>query len=285
MTKLLFGKPAADRIRTETNAIAERLALRGLPKPRLAVALVEGDKGTDAYADSILRGCAGYGVDADVIALPETVNEAQLLATLDRLNGDDVIDGVLLMRPLPHGMDERRICNAILPEKDVDGVTDASLAGVFTGAGAGYAPCTAEACITLLDEYGVDVCGKRAVIVGRSLVVGRPLAMLLLARNATVTLCHTKTEKLAEEAQRADILIAAAGRPHMVNASFVQAGATVLDVGTNVLPDGTLTGDVDFAPVSAAVSAITPVPRGVGSVTTAVLMRHTALAAAKRRGL
>ena len=180
-------------------------------------------------------------------------------------------------------MDEEAICAALDPAKDVDGITDGSLASVFAGSGAGYPPCTAQACMEILNYYGCDLTGKRAVVVGRSLVVGKPLAMLLLGQNATVTLCQTRTADLAAECRRAEVLIAAAGRASMIGRDHLSPGQLVLDVGINVDEEGNLVGDVDFAAADAIVGAVTPVPGGVGAVTTSVLAAHVLQAAEQAR--
>ena len=198
-----------------------------------------------------------------------------------RINEDGAIHGCLLFRPLPRHLDEAAVCAALSPVKDVDGITSGSLASVFSGDGQGYPPCTAQACLELLDYYGFEPTGRRAVVVGRSLVIGRPAAMLLLNRNATVTLCHTRTADLAAECRRAELLIAAAGRAGIIGANCLSPGQVVIDVGINVDAAGHLVGDVDFAAAEAVVGAVTPVPGGVGAVTTSVLARHVLDAAAK----
>ena len=218
----------------------------------------------------------------EVTSLPETVSREALLSAIDDINCDASVHGCLLLRPLPaHLRDaEDAICNRLLPEKDVDGMTDVSAAGVYLGRSAGFAPCTAEAVTVLLDHYGIDCTGKRAVVIGRSPVVGRPAAMLLLERNATVTVCHTKTRALSAVTREADIIVSAAGAAGCLTAAHVRPGQTIIDVSANWdAAKNTIVGDADFDAAASIVDAITPVPGGVGAVTSAVLMRHVVQAA------
>ena len=268
-------------------AMTERLALRadqlrGLGIiPTLAIVRV-GERPEDlSYERGALRRCEKVGIAVKQFTLPKESSHGDLLAVIQQINTDREIHGCLLFRPLPPQMDEGAICAALDPAKDVDGITAGSLASVFTGGGAGYPPCTAQACMEILDHYGCDLTGKRAVVVGRSLVVGRPLSMLLLRKNATVTLCHSRTADLAAECRRAEVLIAAAGRANMIGRDHLAPGQLVLDVGINVDEDGSLVGDVDFAAADEAAGAITPVPGGVGAVTTSVLAAHVIRAAEK----
>ena len=194
------------------------------------------------------------------------------------------IHGVLLFRPLPRHLDQSVIENALDPEKDVDCMTDGSMSGVFTGKKVGFPPCTPQACMEILDHYGIDCTGKKAVVIGRSLVVGKPAAMMLIKKNATVTICHTKTVDMPSVVKEADIVIVAAGRAGVIDDSYLREGQTVIDVGINVNAEGKLCGDVDFAKAEPIVEAITPVPGGVGSVTTSVLVGHV-VEAAKRKYL
>ena len=269
-------------------AMTERLALRadqlrGLGIiPTLAIVRV-GERPEDlSYERGALRRCEKVGIAVKQFALPKESSHGDLLAVIQQINTDREIHGCLLFRPLPPQMDEGAICAALDPAKDVDGITAGSLASVFTGGGAGYPPCTAQACMEILDHYGCDLTGKRAVVVGRSLVVGKPLAMLLLGRNATVTLCHTRTADLAAECRRAEVLIAAAGRANMIGRDHLSPGQLVLDVGINVDEEGNLVGDVDLAAADGLAGAVTPVPGGVGAVTTSVLAAHVIRAAEQR---
>ena len=214
--------------------------------------------------------------------LPEDVSQEELLATIDKVNKDDSIHGVLLFRPLPKHLDQSVIENALDPAKDVDCMTDGSMAGVFTGKPLGFPPCTPQACMEILDHYGIDCTGKKAVVIGRSLVVGKPAAMMLIKKNATVTVCHTRTVDMPSVTREADIIIVAAGRAGVVGADYVRPGQIVIDVGINVNEEGKLCGDVDYAAVNTRSSVITPVPGGVGSVTTSVLVGHV-VEAAKRK--
>ncbi len=203
------------------------------------------------------------------------------METIKDINEDAAIHGALIFRPLPKHLDDEAVRQALLPEKDVDGITDGSLLGVFAGVPKGFPPCTAQACMEILEQAGIDPKGKEAVVVGRSLVVGRPAAMLLLQRNATVTICHTRTQDMEGVCRRAQILIVAAGRAGVIGADHVSAGQTVIDVGIHVGEDGKLRGDVDFQAAEPIVEAITPVPGGVGAVTTAVLASHVVEAASR----
>lgn len=284
MAELFKGAPVSAALSERIRADVQALGARGV-MPRLAIVRAGASPDDLAYERGASKRAAALGVETETVALPLDVTQERLLDELARLNAAPEVHGILLLRPLPAHIDEAAACNAILPDKDVDGVTNASLAAVFTGAPHGFAPCTAAACIALLDHYGVELAGKRAVVVGRSLVVGRPLAMLLLHRNATVTLCHTRTRDLAAMCREADILVAAAGREGVVGAAHVSAGQIVLDVGIHVREDGTLCGDVAFDEVEPVVAAVTPVPGGVGSVTTAVLLRHVVQAARRLNGL
>ena len=238
-----------------------------------------------SYERGAVKRCEKVGIAVKRFVLSEDASQEELTALLRQINGAPDIHGCLLFRPLPRHMDEGAVCAALSPAKDVDGITPGSLASVFSGDQLGYPPCTAQACMELLDYYGYDLTGRRAVVVGRSLVIGRPAAMLLLGRNATVTLCHTRTADLAAECRQAEVLIAAAGKAKVIGADHLAPGQVVIDVGINVDEDGSLTGDVDFAAAQDVVRAITPVPGGVGAVTTTVLARHVLEAAARASGL
>ena len=208
-----------------------------------------------------------------------------VLNTIAQVNEADDIHGVLLFRPLPRHLDENKIINALAVGKDIDGITDRSMVSVFLGKQTGFAPCTPSACMKILDHYGINCSGKKAVVIGRSPVVGKPAAMMLLQKNATVTICHTKTKDMPSVVKEADIVIVAAGRPGVIGADYLRAGQTVIDVGINVNEEGKLCGDVNFADAEPVVDAITPVPGGVGSVTTSVLVEHVVDAALLKAGL
>lgn len=272
------GAPVAQALTEQLALRADGLKARGIV-PTLAIVRV-GERPEDlSYERGALKRCEKVGISVKQFTLSEQVGQEELLAVIRQINADREIHGCLLFRPLPAHIDEEVVCAALDPAKDVDGITVGSLAAVFTGSGAGFPPCTAQACMEILDYYGCDLTGKRAVVVGRSLVVGKPLAMLLLGRNATVTLCHTRTADLAAECRRAEVLIAAAGQANMIGRDHLAPGQLVLDVGINVDQDGALVGDVDFAAANEVAGAVTPVPGGVGAVTTSVLAAHVLEAA------
>ncbi len=276
------GAPVAQALTVRLIVKANQLKVQGIV-PTLAIVRV-GERPEDlSYERGALKRCEKVGIRVRQFTLPEESSHGDLLALIEQINADREIHGCLLFRPLPPQIDEAAICAALDPAKDVDGITAGSLAAVFTGSGAGYPPCTAQACMEILDYYGCDLTGKRAVVVGRSLVVGKPLSMLLLGKNATVTLCHTRTAGLAAECRRAEVLIAAAGRANMIGRDHLAPGQLVLDVGINVDENGNLVGDVDFAAADEIVGAVTPVPGGVGAVTTSVLAAHVLQAAEQAR--
>ncbi|OUN82983.1 bifunctional 5,10-methylene-tetrahydrofolate dehydrogenase/5,10-methylene-tetrahydrofolate cyclohydrolase [Flavonifractor sp. An52] len=276
------GAPVARALTERLIVKANQLKVQGIV-PTLAIVRV-GERPEDlSYERGALKRCEKVGIRVRQFTLPEESSHGDLLAVIEQINADREIHGCLLFRPLPPQIDEAAICAALDPAKDVDGITAGSLAAVFTGSGAGYPPCTAQACMEILDYYGCDLTGKRAVVVGRSLVVGKPLSMLLLGKNATVTLCHTRTAGLAAECRRAEVLIAAAGRANMIGRDHLAPGQLVLDVGINVDENGNLVGDVDFAAADEIVGAVTPVPGGVGAVTTSVLAAHVLQAAEQAR--
>ena len=278
MAEILKGAPAAAAITAELAKRSEALREKGTI-PCLAIVRV-GENGSDlAYERGAMKRCALAGIDVKPYLLPETVSQEEMLRTMDEINADDTIHGCLMFRPLPKTLNEAEICERLAVEKDVDCQTLGSLASVFTGRGAGFAPCTAQSCIEILDYYGVDLTGKNAVVIGRSLVIGRPVSMMLQARNATVTMCHTKTVNMADICKHADILVAAAGKAGVVTKDFTNPDQIILDVGINVDENGNMCGDVIFDEAEPLVSGITPVPGGVGSVTTAVLCKHVIEAA------
>jgi methylenetetrahydrofolate dehydrogenase (NADP+)/methenyltetrahydrofolate cyclohydrolase len=246
-----------------------------------------GEKEDDrAYEGSAIRRCEAAGLGVKPWAFPADVPETLLLDRLRSLNKDGSVHGILVLRPLPAHISDAAVRETLLPEKDVDGITGGSLAGVFTGEAAfrGFPPCTAEACMELLSYYRIGVEGRRAVVIGRSLVVGRPAAMLLMHRNATVTVCHTRTRDLAAVVREGDIVIAAAGRPESIGADCFREGQTVIDVGIHVKPGGALCGDVRFGEAERLVAALTPVPGGVGPLTSVLLVKHVIQAAEMTAG-
>ena len=280
MATLLRGAEVVSALNESIKADVRALASRGV-LPTLAILRV-GEKPDDlAYERGAVKRAETVGIGIKQIALPETVSQEELIDEIAKINADDTIHGCLMLRPLPKHIDDLCAREALLPEKDIDGITDGSLAGVFAGTKRGFPPCTAQACMEILDYYKIDPAGKSAVVIGRSLVIGKPVAMMLLQKHATVTICHTRTKDMPSVTRRAEILIVAAGKPGVVGAEYVSAGQTVLDVGINFNEEGKMTGDADFAAVEPIVDAITPVPGGVGTVTTSVLMAHV-VEAAKR---
>ena len=278
MANLLKGAEVVSALHARLIPQVEELKANGI-QPTLGIVRV-GERADDvAYERGATKRAETLGVAVQKFVLPADATQDELLETIRRINADDAIHGVLLFRPLPKHMDDEAVRAALLPEKDIDGITDGSLAGVFTGTKRGFPPCTAQACMEILTHYQIPLQGKRAVVVGRSLVVGKPVSMMLLQQNATVTICHTKTVDMPSVTQQADILIVAAGRAGVVGAEYVSAGQTVIDVGINFTPEGTMVGDADFAAIEPIVGAITPVPGGVGTVTTTVLIGHVVEAA------
>lgn len=233
------------------------------------------ERGAVKKMDKVGVRCTTYTFDADI-------DNDTFQAEFDKINENPDIDGILMLRPLPKQLDEKQIENKIDPRKDLDGISPLNLAKVYAGDESGYAPCTAEAVIEMLDYAGIDIKGKRVTVVGRSLVIGKPVSMLLMKRNATVTVCHTKTVDMAGTCKNAEILVAAAGSARMIKKEYVADGAVVIDVGINVDDEGNLCGDVDFDAISDIAAAATPVPGGVGSVTTSVLAKHLVKAAMAR---
>ena len=278
MAQLLKGLPAANAL---TEVLAERVAALNEKNitPTLAILRVGQRPDDISYETGAMKRCAKVGIAVRQFLLPEDCTREALLDTIRSINADPAIHGCLMFRPLPDREMEEAACRLLAPEKDVDGMTAGSLAAVFTGKGSGFPPCTAQACLELLDHYRIPLEGKRAVVIGRSLVIGRPVSMMLQARNATVTMCHTKTVDMAALCRSAEILVVAAGKAGVMGGSFAAPGQTVVDVGIHVTEEGRLCGDVDFAAVEPQVEAITPVPGGVGSVTTAVLAKHVVEAA------
>lgn len=279
MSELLKGAPVAAALTERSAAKASALAARGV-MPTLAIVRV-GERADDlSYERGALKRCEKVGVSVRRFAFPEGVRQEELLAVIERINADSSIHGCLIFRPLPSPLDEAAICAALDPAKDVDCVTEGSLFGVLSGRTKGFPPCTAEAVLAVLDHYDVPLEGARVCVVGRSLVIGRPVAMMLLARNATVTMCHTRTADLAAECRRADVLVAAAGHAGAIGEACLSEGQVVVDVGINWDEcEQRLVGDVDLASAKKIVRAVTPVPGGVGAVTTAVLATHVVEAA------
>ena len=280
MAKRLSGKEVTAALNARIRANVETCRAHGV-EPTLCMVRV-GDNPSDmSYERGASKRCETLGVACKQIHLPEDVSQEELLSVIEDVNQDPAIHGLLLFRPLPKHLDQALIENALDPAKDVDCMTDLSMSGVFTGKQIGFPPCTPQACMEILDHYGYDCTGKKAVVIGRSLVVGKPAAMMLIKKNATVTICHTRTKDMPAVTRDADLIIVAAGRAGVIGADYVREGQTIIDVGINVNAEGKLCGDVDFAAVEPVVDAITPVPGGVGTVTTSVLVGHVADAALK----
>lgn len=273
----LTGTELAATLRAEATAEAAALAAAGTP-PRLAVVVATADESSAWYVRSIARAAGKVGITCDVMDLGPTATAGAIRRTLERLSTDPMVHGIILQTPLPDGVDAADLGGAIDPTKDVDGANPTSLGRLAAGLPA-FAPATAEAVLTLLDHHGVEFAGRHAVVVGRSTVVGKPVAHLLLARHATVTICHSRTKDLAAVTRQADVLVAAVGRPALITAEHVARGTTVIDVGTNPTDSGGLVGDVDAASVAGIAAGLSPVPGGVGPVTTALLLLHTVHAA------
>lgn len=280
MAELLKGAAVVAALNEKMMAEIAALKAKGID-PTLAILRV-GERDDDiSYEKGATKRCDTVGVAVKNVVLPADVTQDVLMQNVEMLNNDKSVHGVLIFRPLPKHIDEETVRNALKPEKDIDGITDGSLAGVFTGNGQGFAPCTAQACMEILDFYKVDCKGKRAVVIGRSLVVGKPAAMMLLGKHATVTVCHTRTVDMPSVARNADILIVAAGKANAVTKEYLAPGQIVVDVGINMTEEGKLCGDVKFDEAEPLVGAITPVPGGVGTVTTSVLVSHVVEAAKK----
>lgn len=278
MAEILKGAPVAAAITQALIVRAETLKQKGV-EPCLAILRV-GERPDDlAYERGAMKRCENVGIRVVSRVLDASCTQEELLNAIRSINADGAIHGCLMFRPLPKHLDEQAACEALIPRKDVDSMTAASLRTVFTGRGVGFAPCTAQSCIELLDHYGYNPSGKRVAVIGRSLVIGKPVSMMLQTRNATVTMCHTRTENMPAICREAEILVVAAGKAGVVDDTFTNSNQVVIDVGINAAPDGGICGDVQFAAVEPQVKAISPVPSGVGSVTTAVLCKHVIEAA------
>ncbi len=281
MANLLKGKDVALAINENNRKEADALKEKGIV-PTLAIMRVGENDSDISYEKGAMKRCGEAGVETRNIILPADVDSDTFFNELDKLNNDSSVHGILMFRPLPKQLDSELARISINPDKDVDGCTDGSLAGVFTNRKMGFAPCTAEAAVAILDYYNIDVSGKNVVVLGRSLVIGKPVSMLLLNRNATVTICHTKTVNVQDITKKADILILATGQMESVTKGYVSNNQTVIDVGISWNESkGKLCGDALFEEVEPIVENITPVPGGVGAVTTSILVRHV-IEAAKR---
>jgi len=284
MAILLKGAPVAAAISEKLEQRAKTLTGRGIA-PKLAIVRMGEKAGDLAYEHAAVSRCAKLGISVQVEALDKNASQTQLIETIEKINLDEDIHGCLILRPLPEHIDEDAVCEALAPEKDMDCVTSHSLSRVFSGHGDGFYPCTAQACIEMLDYYGYDLSGARISVIGRSLVVGRPLSIMLQDRDATVTMCHSKTRNLYKACRNKEILIVAAGNPGTVRETFVNPEQTIIDVGINDDGEGGITGDVCFDRIEPLVAAITPVPGGVGAVTATILAKHVITAAERKHNI
>ncbi len=275
--KIINGKALSDIVRARAAARAQALA-ETFRAPSLAVILVGDDPASRVYVNNKKKACAACGITSLEYLLPADTTQDEVLELIAKLNADAGVDGILCQLPLPAQIDKRAVINAILPDKDVDGFTPYNVGRMLSDED-GFLPCTPAGVIELLKFGGVEICGKHCVVIGRSRIVGKPAAVLMLRENATVTVCHSRTTDLASHPKTADIMIAAVGIPNFVTADMVKSGAAVIDVGIHRGADGRLCGDVDFAAVSEVAGAITPVPGGVGPMTIAMLMQNTVRAA------
>ena len=280
MAKIIDGKAIAAQIRSE---IKDEIQMLGI-KPGLAVILVGDDPASAVYVRNKKRACEEVGIYSESYELPKDTTEARLLELIDTLNKKEEINGILVQLPLPPHINEKNIILAINPEKDVDAFHPVNVGKIVTN-DYNFLPCTPAGVMLLLERSGIDIAGKKCVVVGRSNIVGKPQALLMLHGNATVTICHSKTENLKAECQSADILVVAIGKADFITGDMIKDGAVVIDVGMNRRPDGKLTGDVDYASCEPKASFITPVPGGVGPMTITVLMKNTLTSAKKAKGM
>ena len=281
--KLIDGKALAAQVKAEAAADTAALKAKGVT-PCLAVILVGEDPASQVYVRGKAKDCGECGIDSRVIRLPESTTQEQLLTLVHQLAEEKAVNGILVQLPLPAHIDEKAVIDAIPPEKDVDGFSPVNVGRMQIGEPC-YLPCTPAGCVRMIESTGTSIDGKHAVVIGRSNIVGKPAAILLLAKNATVTICHSHTANLKELCASADILVAAVGKAGFVTGNMVKPGAVVIDVGINRGADGKLHGDVDFAAAAEKASFITPVPGGVGPMTRAMLMKNTVQAAARQNGL
>ena len=265
----LLGKPVAQARKTVLQEKMQVLVNQGVTIT-LGILLVGNDSAAKMYATFMEKVAKGANFDTELVELPETATQEEVEAVIHRFNTDERIYGVLPLMPMPKHIDSEAVIGALDPAKDIDGLTTYNIGLVSSGKG-GYVPCTPKACMAIIDQYGIELAGKKVVVLGRSQVVGKPVALLALERNATVTICHSRTQNLAGELAQADVVIAAVGKAHMVHGSMLKSGCVVIDVGINEL-EGQTVGDVDFGSASEVASAITPVPGGVGSVTTTMML-------------
>ncbi|HOR86932.1 MAG TPA: bifunctional 5,10-methylenetetrahydrofolate dehydrogenase/5,10-methenyltetrahydrofolate cyclohydrolase [Bacillota bacterium] len=278
---ILDCRETAKSIRAYMMQKIQTLADNGL-RPKLCIIRV-GERPEDiSYEKGIKKNCEGLGIECEIIALPENVSNGDFIEKLNSANNDESIHGILIFRPLPSHIDEDNARHMISPLKDIDCMNPYNLAKVFEGDSSGFEPCTPAAVMEIIRYFGINLQGENAVVIGRSMVVGKPLSMMLLKENATVTICHSRTRDIQKIASRADILIAALGKARVIGADYIKNGAIVIDVGVNGAPEGGICGDVDFEKVKDVAGKITPVPGGVGAVTTLILLKHVVEAAVRR---
>ncbi|MBE6788523.1 MAG: bifunctional methylenetetrahydrofolate dehydrogenase/methenyltetrahydrofolate cyclohydrolase FolD [Ruminococcaceae bacterium] len=280
MHQIIDGKKISAKIKEEVKAEVALLKEKGI-SVGLAVVLVGEDPASKVYVGNKKKACEALGIASFEYLLPESTSEDELLALVEKLNADKAVDGILVQLPLPSHLDEKKVINAISPDKDVDAFHPVNVGKIMIG-NYTFAPCTPAGIIELIERSGISIEGKSCVVIGRSNIVGKPMSMLLLHKNATVTICHSRTKDLSDVVRGADIVVAAVGRAKFVTADMVKDGAVVIDVGINRMADGKLCGDVDFESVAPKCSYITPVPGGVGPMTIAMLMKNT-VAAAKNK--
>lgn len=283
MAAVIDGKAISAKVKSEVRQETEALKAKGI-SIGLAVVIVGDNPASRVYVNNKKKACAEVGFESFEYALPEETTQEELLALVDKLNKDDTVNGILVQLPLPKQIDEKAVINAILPEKDVDAFHPVNVGKIMIGDFA-FLPCTPAGVMELIASTGVEISGKECVVIGRSNIVGKPMAMLLLHKNGTVTICHSKTKNLAEVCSRADILVAAVGRANFVTPDMVKEGAVVIDVGMNRLENGKLCGDVDYAACFEKAGYITPVPGGVGPMTIAMLMKNTLTSAKIKNGI
>ncbi len=283
MAEIISGKETAAKIRERLRAQIDQLRQKGY-QPGLAVVIVGDDPASQVYVRNKEKACKEVGIAAQTFALPKETTQQELMALIDTLNARSDVHGILVQLPLPRHLDEHQVINAILPEKDVDAFHPVNVGKIMIG-DFDYVPCTPAGVMALLEEAQIDVSGKRAVVIGRSNIVGKPQAMLLLHKNATVTICHSKTQHLEEITRQADIIVVAIGKAHFLRGDMVKDGVVVIDVGMNRLENGKLAGDVDFDTVAPKASYITPVPGGVGPMTITMLLQNTVTACRRANNL
>ena len=277
MATIMDGKALSLKLKEQMTQRIAQLKQQGI-NPKLVVVLVGDNSASQVYVRNKHKSCGEVGIESEVITMPEQTTQQELLEVVERLNQDETVDGILVQLPLPKQIDEKTVLRSILPEKDVDGFHPVNV-GLLSIGDECFAPATPSGIIAMFQEYGIDIAGKNCVVIGRSNIVGKPMAALLLKNNATVTICHSKTEDLASYTRRADVVIVATGRRHTLTAEMVKEGAVVVDVGMNRNEQGKLCGDVDYEEVKEKASFITPVPGGVGPMTITELLENTIQAA------